>query len=98
MPNFQVTVSRSFTSRHVHERVVEAPDAKTAKAWVEQELDNDEFDPTDNYVEQATGYDDAGSWSVDDHVAVTQDEADTTAGEVDDGEEGEAGPGYTNQG
>lgn len=99
MPLFTVSVTRRFESRHVHTRVVEAPDGDAAVAWVSKELEADEFDPSDDYTEQASGYDDCSGWEVSDEwITAIAGPADTEVGNGEDSEAEEAGQGYTNQG
>lgn len=102
MPLYNVEVSRWYKSRHVHTRVVEADTPEAAEAWVDRELQNGEFDPSDNYEEQVTGYDDAGAWEVDAQFVreAIAGPADVKVGDAENSENAgeEPGKGYTDQG
>jgi hypothetical protein len=67
MPKFKVHVVREYTAHHTHVREVEAENKEAAMLQVEDDLDNDVFDPTDEYTDssQEDGYDRAYGWSVD---------------------------------
>jgi len=80
MPIYAVRVLRTYTSKHVHERTVEADTPDAASAWVEAELQAEAFDPSEEYEEHENGYSECGDWYVSvvaSQVAIAPGQADT---------------------
>jgi hypothetical protein len=64
MPKFQVEVSRAYSSRHVATFEVEAETQADAEKHLAAQINAGAEYPEDDYEEQASGYDEAGSWEI----------------------------------
>jgi hypothetical protein len=69
---YRVLTSRRFVSRHVNSCDFTGTSPADARAKAQAAIDNGTWDPTDDYVEQGSGWDDADPFEIDDVVVMVR--------------------------